>query len=213
MIKKVTTIYLILSLAVLLAVGAFFYFGTKKCQEENINQPVGEDNQEQGYQIIPAEKTDCEDELDVSCWNTYVDDYYNFTIKYPKEWRARKMIGRYDSKYYEVHITPLHIEDEYYAPLLVFVHEDINFNSIREWWKNKYPLDLDQLEFFENRNFVNSTEGIRFKSNNRLVKYYILYGNNIILITPVDSQEDLVKQNLMIDTIVSTLQANSELIP
>jgi|GEM_PF-1953375 len=37
-------------------------------------------------QVIPPTKTDCTDELDTECWNTYINTEYGFSFKFPKEW-------------------------------------------------------------------------------------------------------------------------------
>lgn len=36
--------------------------------------------------VIPPTNTDCTDELDTTCWNTYVNEEYGFSVSYPAKW-------------------------------------------------------------------------------------------------------------------------------
>ncbi|MBI5466112.1 MAG: hypothetical protein HY974_02375, partial [Candidatus Kerfeldbacteria bacterium] len=54
----------------------------------NINQPTGDEVV--SGEIIPPTRTDCADELDTECWNTYRNTEYGFEFKYPGGWGAEK---------------------------------------------------------------------------------------------------------------------------
>ena len=90
--NKIITIYSILALlAIIAAVGAGLW-----CQKNSnsgsivaVDKDVDITEETTSGEIIPTEKTDCVDELDTACWNTYVNKEYGFSFKYPEGWEAK----------------------------------------------------------------------------------------------------------------------------
>src|SRR3989339_1177263 len=89
MLKKIVIIYSILALlAIIVAVGAGLW-----CQKNSnsgsivaVDKDVDITEETTSGEIIPTEKTDCTDELDTACWNTYVNEECGFSFKYPVGW-------------------------------------------------------------------------------------------------------------------------------
>ena len=64
----------------------------KQIREDYVNkhkEEIAEDNKK--YKIVEATKTDCTDELDIECWNTFIHNGYNFELKYPKYYKGAEM--------------------------------------------------------------------------------------------------------------------------
>jgi len=55
---------------------------------ENTNQPTNQPTA--SGTVTPPTKTDCTDELDTTCWNTYTNKEYGFSFKFPNNWDVNK---------------------------------------------------------------------------------------------------------------------------
>ena len=60
---------------------------SKQNVNQNKNLPITNHEQVATAQstIIPPEKTDCEDEMDVECWNTYRNEEWGFEVSFPEK--------------------------------------------------------------------------------------------------------------------------------
>src|SRR3989339_1485151 len=91
MLKKIVIIYSILALlAIIAAVGAGLW-----CQKNSnsgsivaVDKDMEVVEETTSGEIISTEKTDCTDELDTACWNTYINKEYGFSFKYPEGWEV-----------------------------------------------------------------------------------------------------------------------------
>ncbi len=110
MIKKIALIYGLLAIVlVALAGGAAWYF--------NKPTPVAIDD------TIPPTATDCTDELDTRCWQTYRNEEYGFEFKFPAGWEVES-----DSQYIDGSLYAL-VFTTYRTPV-----ERLPFLVVREKW-------------------------------------------------------------------------------
>ena len=85
MIKKTIIIYGALAFLALLILGGVGWY-VKTQQPVVIPPPSGEDKAT-GV-VIPPATTNCTDELDVECWQTYRNEQYGFEFRFPGGWRV-----------------------------------------------------------------------------------------------------------------------------
>jgi len=53
----------------------------------NTNQPTNQPTA--SGTVTPPTKTDCTDELDTTCWSTYVNEEFGFSFKFPWGWEGK----------------------------------------------------------------------------------------------------------------------------
>ncbi len=146
----------------------------KNHQEQKINN---NDNQKQQKiiastsveQIIPPVKIDCQDELDVSCWNTYRNEECGYQIKYPGNWQVK-------------------FADNQQTPRQVHFISHTKFNFI-----NKEKMNDAEVIIASNKNIANYSSPDQFdfgdqvgplikskdiKLDNRPARQYIFEGTN-----------------------------------
>ncbi len=82
-------------------------------------------------QITPSTKTDCQDELNTSCWNTYRNEKLGIEFRYPKQWQfAGNQLHSF--------ATPF---KEYGVSFEYGVFENPDISSPKEW--------VDKRDFFQ----------------------------------------------------------------
>lgn len=91
------------------------------------------ETEKMGYEIIEPKKTDCKDEMDTTCWKTFVDHDYKITINYPLKFE----FNNYGSSRYKKGIYAINFLDskEYRVTMSIEKNNDdvtnLNFND----WK------------------------------------------------------------------------------
>lgn len=173
-------------------------------------QEVSEKTQ---YQIIKAEKENCEDFLDTNCWNTFVNGKYGYKIKYPKTWEAKfHQFSEESIVGLNIYLTPnygqdpYYVNDPYYSPLSISVR-DGEGKTFDDWHKSKYsqPVDIARLEEAE-RITYNNTEFVIF--NGKFTPHYFAVNNDQFISFSLVDHDSSNKENVkkMMETMVFSFE-------
>jgi hypothetical protein len=125
---------------------------------------------QQKQKFIPSTKTDCKDELDTACWNTYRNEEYGFEVKIPMDWEIDSTRSRLNEVVFNVGIPSIEaINFEKNIDNLTFdelreqkinYYNDVISKKIKTIVDNKEALQINTREFgikrifFVHNNFI-----------------------------------------------------------
>ncbi len=130
-------------------------------------------------------------------WETYTNEKYGYLIKYPSQWEVT------EGKELRQVVISGDIGDLYYAPLSIQVYENTKKLSIEDWakefgWENIIPKFTDIK--------IDSKLAVRWKDSLGVLNFIVQNDDKIYNFSPLEVQENIENQNLMMEKILSTFK-------
>ena len=205
--KRIFTIILLIAIFAILVIGVIYLLKEidKRYQEEmakevaeaakntnnqpatlnveNINKEVEPDKNTENGIIIPPEKTDCEDELDVTCWNTFSHQNYDFKLKYPETYKDVKWIVSSSTTpcdfggIYCFNLRPSIWQDAFFD-MYVF-DQQIN-DLVDDYFSQKSHVEFINKTVFIKEGFEAVEVNFKFKKYDKNYNTYFIKKDNLI---------------------------------
>jgi hypothetical protein len=137
-------------------------------------------------------------------WQVYQNKEYGFEIKLPKTWSVTVQ----DSGFFLNPDVP-GPRDSFYAPIQMSIRENKENMSISNWFLKNYPKNKEDLKNFSTIRIDSNEDAMVWYHKNdsfKIYTYYIKNAEKIYEFSLADIQEDLVNENEMMKTIVSSFK-------
>ncbi|MFH0854335.1 MAG: hypothetical protein V1891_02490 [bacterium] len=177
-------------------------------KSEPVTENGGENNQpsepvKTGYEIIEPEKTDCANELDTSCWKTFMDYDYKVKINYPQ----KLLFNKWGSERFIENIYRIYFLDDFdygFSMRMEKNKENINLSNFSEWKNSASEIQPQK------KNRIGKYEGIIVIERDGIESigyyFYTFHDDKMIIFRTDYTKQDMTIDKKIFEKVIESLK-------